>query len=112
MRRPAPPEWPNRSVSTAAPAGEQCRGVPGHLIDGVAFDHVAHAVPRWQDVWDRYAVDLGAVWNSGGPGPRLRPGSTPVRQPRPHRDPHAHDPDVNDFLVSASWPPTVPVRTI
>jgi hypothetical protein len=30
------------------------------------LDHVAHAVPRWQDVWDRYAVDLGARWSSGG----------------------------------------------
>jgi methylmalonyl-CoA/ethylmalonyl-CoA epimerase len=32
----------------------------------VVLDHVAHAVPRWQDAWRRYAVDLGATWSSGG----------------------------------------------
>ena len=46
----------------------------GHRIDGTVLDHVAHAVPRWQDVWDRYAIDLGAEWTSGGPGPGFAPG--------------------------------------
>ena len=31
-------------------------------LAGTVLDHVAHAVPRSQDVWDRYAADLGAVW--------------------------------------------------
>ena len=35
-------------------------------IEGTVLDHVAHAVPRWQEVWGRYATDLGAVWASGG----------------------------------------------
>jgi len=43
-------------------------------IAGTVLDHVAHAVPRWQDVWDRYATDLGAVWASGGPGTGFAPG--------------------------------------
>ncbi len=42
-------------------------------IRGTVLDHVAHAVPRWQDVWNRYAVDLGAEWSSGGPGPGFAP---------------------------------------
>lgn len=43
-------------------------------IGGTVLDHVAHAVPRWQDVWVRYATDLGAVWASGGPGRGFAPG--------------------------------------
>jgi catechol 2,3-dioxygenase-like lactoylglutathione lyase family enzyme len=35
-------------------------------ITGAVLDHVAHAVPHWQDVWDRYAIDFGAEWGSGG----------------------------------------------
>ncbi len=42
-------------------------------IDGAALDHVAHAVHQWYDVWDRYAVELGADWASGGPGPGFAP---------------------------------------
>lgn len=45
----------------------------GPRITGAVLDHVAHAVPRWQSVWDRYATDLGAVWASGGPGPGFAP---------------------------------------
>jgi hypothetical protein len=45
----------------------------GNAIRGTVLDHVAHAVPRWQDVWDRYAADLGAEWSSGGPGPGFAP---------------------------------------
>jgi methylmalonyl-CoA/ethylmalonyl-CoA epimerase len=42
-------------------------------IEGTVLDHVAHAVPRWQDAWHRYATDLGAEWNSGGPGVGFAP---------------------------------------
>ncbi len=45
----------------------------GPRIAGAVLDHVAHAVPRWQAVWGRYATDLGAVWASGGPGPGFAP---------------------------------------
>jgi hypothetical protein len=67
-------------------------------IEGVVLDHVAHAVPRWQDVWGRYAVDLGAAWNSGGPGVGFAPGQ--VRFANGARVellmPYASE--VNDFL--------------
>ncbi len=42
-------------------------------IEGAVLDHVAHAVPRWQDVWGRYAGDFGAEWSSGGPGAGFAP---------------------------------------
>jgi methylmalonyl-CoA/ethylmalonyl-CoA epimerase len=42
-------------------------------IEGVSFDHVAHAVPRWHDVWTVYAFELGAQWSSGGPGRGFSP---------------------------------------
>ena len=42
---------------------------------GAVLDHVAHAVHRWQDVWHRYATDLGAVWSSGGPATGFAPAS-------------------------------------
>ncbi len=76
-------------------------------ITGVKLDHVAHAVPRWQDVWHRYATDLGAEWNSGGPGPGFAPAQLRfgndgrVEVLKPWR------PDVNDFLerfLAASGP--------
>jgi catechol 2,3-dioxygenase-like lactoylglutathione lyase family enzyme len=44
------------------------RGPVPPPIQGAVLDHVAHAVPRWQDVWNRYAEELGAEWSSGGPG--------------------------------------------
>jgi methylmalonyl-CoA/ethylmalonyl-CoA epimerase len=46
----------------------------GAAIHDVVLDHVAHAVPRWQDVWHRYAVDLGATWSSGGLATGFAPG--------------------------------------
>jgi hypothetical protein len=46
---------------------------PGSTIDGAVLDHVAHAVPRWQDAWARYVVDLGARWKSGGAGVGFSP---------------------------------------
>ena len=52
-------------MSTASPGTDR--------IEGTVLDHVAHAVPRWQDAWGRYATDLGAEWNSGGPGTGFAP---------------------------------------
>ncbi len=43
-------------------------------IEGVVLDHVAHAVPRWQDAWHRYATELGAEWSSGGLATGFAPG--------------------------------------
>jgi methylmalonyl-CoA/ethylmalonyl-CoA epimerase len=91
-------------VSTTRAGGKQ--SVPmsppvstsGATIAGTAFDHVAHAVVRWQDVWTRYAVDLGAEWSSGGPGPGFAPAQlrfgngARVEVLMPHRV------EVNDFL--------------
>ncbi len=79
----------------------------GSTIDGVAFDHVAHAVSRWQDVWHRYAVDLGAEWNSGGPGPGFAPGQLRFGNAARVEVLMPHDPHVNDFLqrfLEASGP--------
>jgi hypothetical protein len=45
----------------------------GETISGAVLDHVAHAVPSWQSVWDRYVIGLGAEWSSGGPGPGFAP---------------------------------------
>ena len=68
-----------RPVSTSPLPAEQA--VPMSIapseatrIEGTLLDHIAHAVPRWQDVWHRYATDLGAEWSSGGPGPGFAPG--------------------------------------
>jgi len=46
----------------------------GATIEGTTLDHVAHAVHNWSDVWDLYATELGAVWNSGGAVPGYAPG--------------------------------------
>jgi len=70
----------------------------GDAIDGVALDHVAHAVPRWQDVWTRYAVDLGAEWSSGGPGPGFAPAQLRFGNGARVEVLMPYDPQVNDFL--------------
>jgi len=70
----------------------------GNVIENVALDHVAHAVPRWQDVWTRYAVDLGAVWSSGGPGPGFAPGQLRFADGARIEVLMPYDPDINDFL--------------
>ena len=67
-------------------------------IDGVTLDHVAHAVPRWQDVWTRYAVDLGAEWSSGGPGPGFAPAQLRFGNGARVEVLMPYDPQVNDFL--------------
>ncbi len=80
------------------PVGEQCVGMAGTTIEGVTLDHVAHAVPRWQDAWTRYAVDLGAEWNSGGPGPGFAPGQLRFGNDARIEVLMPYDPHVNDFL--------------
>ncbi|MGO8872258.1 MAG: VOC family protein [Acidimicrobiales bacterium] len=70
-----------------------------HTIDGAVLDHVAHAVPRWQDVWTRYAVDLGAEWSSGGPGPGFAPGQLRFANGARVEILMPYDTVVNDFLV-------------
>ena len=59
---------------------------------------MAHAVPRWQDVWHRYAVDLGAEWSSGGPGTGFAPAQLRVRQRCPVEVLMPNDVETNDFL--------------
>lgn len=80
-----------QSVVMASPTGSP--------IDGVVLDHVAHAVPRWQDVWNRYAVDLGAVWNSGGPGPGFAPAQLRFANSARVEVLMPNDVEVNDFLA-------------
>src|SRR5436309_1755265 len=37
------------------------------MIDPIDLDHVAVAAERQDDVWPRYAGDLGGSWVAGGP---------------------------------------------
>ncbi len=71
----------------------------GPSIDGAVLDHVAHAVPRWQDVWHRYATDLGAEWASGGPGPGFAPGQLRFANGARVEVLMPCNVDVNDFLA-------------
>jgi len=71
----------------------------GPRIGGTVLDHVAHAVPRWQDVWHRYASDLGAVWASGGPGPGFAPGQLRFANGSRVEVLMPWDTGVNDFLA-------------
>jgi catechol 2,3-dioxygenase-like lactoylglutathione lyase family enzyme len=76
-------------------------------IEGAVLDHVAHAVPRWQDVWHRYATDLGAEWNSGGPGPGFAPAQLRFANAARVEVLMPWDTAVNDFLsrfLAASGP--------
>jgi len=67
-------------------------------IERTLLDHVAHAVPRWQDVWHRYATDLGAEWSSGGPGPGFAPGQLRFANGARVEMLMPWNVDVNDFL--------------
>jgi methylmalonyl-CoA/ethylmalonyl-CoA epimerase len=71
----------------------------GPHLAGTVLDHVAHAVPRWQDVWNRYAADLGAVWASGGPGPGFAPGQLRFANGARVEVLMPWDVEVNDFLA-------------
>jgi catechol 2,3-dioxygenase-like lactoylglutathione lyase family enzyme len=73
--------------------------MPVTTIEGAVLDHVAHAVPRWQDVWDRYAVDFGAEWNSGGPGPGFAPAQLRFANGARVEVLMPNDTQVNDFLA-------------
>ena len=68
-------------------------------IEGAVLDHVAHAVHRWPDVWHRYATDLGAEWNSGGPGPGFAPAQLRFANGARVEVLMPHDVGVNDFLA-------------
>jgi catechol 2,3-dioxygenase-like lactoylglutathione lyase family enzyme len=68
------------------------------LIPGVVLDHVAHAVPRWQDVWERYAVDLGARWSSGGESIGFAPAQLRFGNEARIELLMPHDAEKNDFL--------------
>ncbi len=67
-------------------------------IEGVVLDHVAHAVHHWGEVWGRYATDLGAEWNSGGPGAGFAPGQVRFGNGARVELLMPYDTAVNDFL--------------
>jgi Glyoxalase/Bleomycin resistance protein/Dioxygenase superfamily len=67
-------------------------------IRGVVLDHVAHAVPRWQDVWERYAADLGARWSSGGQSIGFAPAQLRFGNRARIELLMPHDVEKNDFL--------------
>ncbi len=90
-----------------AVADEQCGGMSETTIEGVTMDHVAHAVPRWQDVWGRYAVDLGAEWSSGGLGRGFAPAQLRFGNGARLEVLMPNDSHLNDFLrrfLTASGP--------
>jgi len=60
---------------------------------------VAHAVPRWQDIWDRYAVDFGAEWSSGGTASGFAPGQLQFGNGARLEMLMPHDVAANDFLA-------------
>jgi catechol 2,3-dioxygenase-like lactoylglutathione lyase family enzyme len=68
-------------------------------ITGTVLDHVAHAVPRWQDVWGRYATEFGAEWSSGGPGPGFAPAQLRFANGARVEVLMPNDVDANDFLA-------------
>jgi hypothetical protein len=70
----------------------------GRTIDGVVLDHVAHAVHHWQDVWHRYAVDLGADWSSGGLATGFAPGQIEFANGARLELLMPNDVEANDFL--------------
>ncbi len=79
----------------------------GGTIEAVSLDHVAHAVPRWQDVWTRYAADLGAEWISGGQGRGFAPAQLRFANGARIEVLMPNDPHLNDFLqrfLTASGP--------
>ena len=92
------------TVSTRPPGPYQAGGMATDpsdrtRIEGTVLDHVAHAVPRWTDVWDRYATDLGAVWASGGPGPGFAPGQLRFANGARVEVLMPYAVEVNDFLA-------------
>jgi len=72
--------------------------MPGARIEGVVLDHVAHAVHHWQDVWHRYAVDLGASWSSGGLAVGFAPGQVEFANGARLELLMPNDVEANDFL--------------
>jgi hypothetical protein len=87
------------SVSTTPAVENQSVLMSGVTIEGTVLDHVAHAVPRWQDVWNRYAVDFGAQWSSGGPAPGFAPGQLRFANDARVEILMPYDVEVNDFLA-------------
>ncbi len=73
--------------------------MPVDTIEGVVLDHVAHAVHRWQDVWGRYADDLGAAWSSGGPGAGFAPAQLRFANDARIELLMPYDVGANDFLA-------------
>ncbi len=63
------------------------------------LDHVAHAAGHWQDLWRRYAVDLGAEWVSGGTNRGFAPGQLRFRNGARLEMLMPWDVHVDDFLA-------------
>jgi len=70
----------------------------GASVPGAVLDHIAHAVPSWEAAWPRYAVELGAEWNSGGPGPGFAPGQLRFANGSRLEVLMPYDVERNDFL--------------
>ncbi|HEX3461270.1 MAG TPA: VOC family protein [Acidimicrobiales bacterium] len=62
------------------------------------LDHVAHAVPAWQEAWPRYAGELGAEWSSGGEAIGFAPAQLRFANGARIELLRPHDTADNDFL--------------
>ncbi len=63
------------------------------------LDHVAHAVPSWQDAWPLYAAQLGAEWSSGGESVGFAPAQVRFANGSRIELLKPHDTASNDFLA-------------
>ena len=60
---------------------------------------MAHAVPRWEEAWGRYATDLGGRWSSGGTNVGFAPGQLRFANGARIELLAPFEPERNDFLA-------------
>ena len=117
--------WDNRSRTTVRPAAAsgtstrfdsrrgvgQCGPVSRPSITGAVLDHVAHAVPRWEDAWPRYVMPnevesndfLDRFLRSNGPGAHHLTFKVPdIAQALDHCRAHGIEP-VGVYLDDPYW---------
>jgi catechol 2,3-dioxygenase-like lactoylglutathione lyase family enzyme len=68
-------------------------------LSDVSFDHVAHAVPHWHDMWGRYAIDLGGAWRFHGYGVGFAPAQLRFANEARIEVLMPYEEENNDFLV-------------
>jgi methylmalonyl-CoA/ethylmalonyl-CoA epimerase len=64
------------------------------------LDHVAVALPRWQDGWPRYVGQLGGRWSSGAEAPGFAPSQLRFANDARLELLAPHQPEANPFLAT------------